>query len=89
MDPLTDLMDTCRGLGSLKDTSELIHLGRRASFLSHALACNFSEGARGALIIPRYGDMVLPKRMEVTCGRNDVFLKQGKLFLVFPTRPQQ
>ena len=85
--PMT-LVDACRTLEAFLDTSKLV-LGIVGCPLPHVFACNFFNGARDDLIISRYNDTVLPERMEETCGRNEVFLKQGELFPVFPAIFQQ
>ena len=86
---LMTLVDACRTLEAFLDTSELVLWNSGMPSLPHMFACNFFNGARDDLIISRYNDTVLPEGMEETCGRNEVFLKQGELFPVFPTISQQ
>ena len=79
--PMT-LVDACRTLEAIMDISELVIWNSWMPLLPHVFACNFFNGTRDDLIISRYNDTVLPKRIGETCRRNEVFLKQGDLFPV-------
>ena len=79
---LMTLVDACRILEAFLDTSELVLWNCGTPSLPHVFACNFFNGTRDDLIISRYNDTVLPKRIGETCGRNEVFLKQGDLLPV-------
>ena len=84
--PMT-LVDACKTMEAFLDTSKLVLWNSEIPSLPHMFACNFFNGARDDLIISRYNDTVLPERMEETCRRNEVFLKQAncsQCFQLFP-----
>ena len=63
---LMTFVDACRTLEAFLDTSELVLCNSEMPSLPHVFACNFFNGARDDLIISRYNDTVLSKRMEET-----------------------